>query len=871
MHSYCIIYGLKKFEGSVSFYYPEAFIAKTKDNVPQYMSNVATLEVIKSYELETKDSIHTKLLDLCNELNPSMLEEKLQKDKKRKQSLLQLFESDTALKNVVMKKVDLGMTRFLDLIKKNSLPLYFEVERKIHLTEIEIKFSNIDVTPFVKFEKTVTGTNYFMYLKVNDINVIPKNHNIEIVTNNPGMIMQDYYIYSLQNINGNKLTPFLKNEKIFIPDRITHQYFTTFIKDIIGHVDVSVDGFDYSISSPNPKSVIKFSSGFYNDNYEVLPFFYYDDVRFQYGEKSPFRVNVKVENNGQIMVNQVNRNVDKENEMLESLLQLGFETTPSYRLIKSDANDLFESLMQIVRNEIFLKSRGWEIEYPIINEKSLNTSETTIKETVQKANDWFDIYATVMVGDQIVKFVSLMEYIRNGERIFPLPDGSCFIIPIEWMSKYSSLAKFGEIKDEMVSLKKSHYAILEDLDLITNKSSKVYVVNEEDFAFDVPQSVNATLRPYQYEGAKWLVKHYKNKLGACLADDMGLGKTLQTLTLLQYVKDEISKEKVIETNVEAPMQLSLFDAYVEKRKPLTSLIVCPATLAYNWEREIKKFTSSLMSITHIGDARNKKPNALAQFDIIITSYQTLLKDLKLFEQIEFQYTVLDEAHYIKNRDSQIFKAINKIKTSNKISLSGTPIENSLSDLWSQMEFINPDILGSYPSFKKFFQEPIEKQKDEETMIELKKILSPFILRRTKKEVLKDLPDVEEQLIISEMTEEQRKLSESEKSKARNLILSSEYDSKMKFHVLAAILKLRQIANHPILVDKDSNLSSGKFEDITNTIETLLAGENKLLVFSSFVSHLNLIENYVILDLLVKKMQKKKRKRKKNFKMTKTVS
>jgi non-specific serine/threonine protein kinase len=206
--------------------------------------------------------------------------------------------------------------------------------------------------------------------------------------------------------------------------------------------------------------------------------------------------------------------------------------------------------------------------------------------------------------------------------------------------------------------------------------------------------------------------------------------------------------------------------------------------------------------------------------------------------------VLDEAHYIKNKDAQIFKAINELNTKNKLSLSGTPMENSLSDLWAQMEFINPKILGEYSSFKKIFQDPIEKYKDVDSMEELKKILSPFILRRTKKEVLKELPDVEEQILFSEMSDDQKKLVETEKSKARNLMLSPEYDQKMKFHVFAAILRLRQLANHPKLMDANSNIMSGKYEDVTNTIDTLTLGENKVLMFSSFVSHLKLYEQYL---------------------------
>ncbi|HRG65530.1 MAG TPA: DEAD/DEAH box helicase, partial [Saprospiraceae bacterium] len=227
---------------------------------------------------------------------------------------------------------------------------------------------------------------------------------------------------------------------------------------------------------------------------------------------------------------------------------------------------------------------------------------------------------------------------------------------------------------------------------------------------------------------------------------------------------------------------------------------------------------------------------------IVTSYAILLKDHPLLSKIDFNCVILDEAHYIKNRNSKIFEAVRTLKTEQRVSLSGTPIENSLADLWAQMEFINPDILGSYPEFKRNYQDPIEKNKDEEALNELKLILGPYILRRTRKEVLKDLPDLEEQVFYSVLPDPQMDLIEKEKSKARNELLQAEMDQQPgKLHVLNALLKLRQLANHPKLADPNSDVESGKFDDVLETLETLAKSGNKILVFSSFVSHLKLYE------------------------------
>ena len=250
-------------------------------------------------------------------------------------------------------------------------------------------------------------------------------------------------------------------------------------------------------------------------------------------------------------------------------------------------------------------------------------------------------------------------------------------------------------------------------------------------------------------------------------------------------------------------------------------------------------------LRYTGPGRKKVSATLFTFDVILTTYQTAVSDLDFLKTFDFNYLVLDESQQIRNKDSKVFRSLNQLSARHKISLSGTPIETSLSDLWAQMEFINPEILKTYSFFKNNYQIPIEKNRDENAIKELKLLVDPFILRRTKEQVAKDLPDLIETIQYSEMSVPQARMFEKEKSAARNFLLSLDRNhGKFKFHVLSTLLKLRQIANHPVIVDASYKDESGKFEDIKDRLSTIIKSGHKVLVFSSFLSHLRLLESWL---------------------------
>jgi len=252
-----------------------------------------------------------------------------------------------------------------------------------------------------------------------------------------------------------------------------------------------------------------------------------------------------------------------------------------------------------------------------------------------------------------------------------------------------------------------------------------------------------------------------------------------------------------------------------------------------------KFAPSLFVYVHTGPKRLKDIRALASHDVALTTYHTARQDLSLLEKIGWQFIVLDESQQIKNQASEVSKVVRSLNARHKISLSGTPIENSLADLWAQMEFINPDTLGTYKAFREQFQAPIEKQNDERAKARLFSRVKPFFLRRTKEEVAPDLPELTQQIFYSEMPTEQRKHYEQLKSAVRNEILSLFDDPKTRLMALQALTKLRQLANHPVLADTNYAGASGKMDDVLAQWDVIRRAGHKVLFFSSFEQHLQL--------------------------------
>jgi len=337
-------------------------------------------------------------------------------------------------------------------------------------------------------------------------------------------------------------------------------------------------------------------------------------------------------------------------------------------------------------------------------------------------------------------------------------------------------------------------------------------------------------------GYDWLCFLYDMGFGGCLADDMGLGKTVQSLAFLQKVKEDSETEAQQES-----LQPKLFKETVGAN---TSLLVVPTSLIYNWIQEASNFTPELVIKPHVGMNRDKDSGLFAEADVVITTYGTLRNDIELFKSVEFDVVLLDESQFIKNPTSQLAKKITQLNAKLRLTLTGTPIENTIVDLWSQMNFVNPGLLGNHKFFQKEYVLPIEKTLDIAKSEELQQIIKPFVMRRTKFQVAQDLPPKTEQIVYCDMTDEQQDVYEKTKSTYRNMILDAVKEkgmAKSQIQILSGLTKLRQIANHPILSDEAYEASSGKFQEIEQRLTSALEQNHTLLIFSQFVGHLSLVE------------------------------
>ena len=457
----------------------------------------------------------------------------------------------------------------------------------------------------------------------------------------------------------------------------------------------------------------------------------------------------------------------------------------------------------------------------------------------QIENDWFDLKATVKIGEWEIPFSRFKRNILDGIREYELPNGSIAILPETWFTKYKNIFEFGKSTDDSLKIHKQHFSLLADT--FSDEGQKGYdrlekLLNPDPVpVLQQPKGLNCIMRQYQSDGLNWLNFLQISGLGGCLADDMGLGKTIQTLALLQN-----NKENFLPVNHNVAYQgISLFENHSPK---LTSLIIVPASLIYNWENEIKRFVPDMKVYSYKGNQRKKSTSYFQNFDIILSSYHTIRQDIELISSFYFHYIILDESQVIKNPASMLFRTVTRLKSEFKLVLSGTPVENSLTDLWTQLNFVNPGLLGDLAFFRREFAKPIEKMGDDEKELKLRKIIQPFILRRTKEMVARDLPPVTEQTVFCDMTDEQYKVYDEEKSSVRNSILKSIASTgleKSAIVVLQGLMKLRQLSNHPVMANDEYTFGSGKFETVLQDIENVIAEGHKILVFSSFVKHLDL--------------------------------
>jgi superfamily II DNA or RNA helicase len=458
----------------------------------------------------------------------------------------------------------------------------------------------------------------------------------------------------------------------------------------------------------------------------------------------------------------------------------------------------------------------------------LNKNKATVMIHVTSGIDWFNAEIDVRFGKKKASLKQLEQSVRNKTKFVHLDDGTLGILPAEWIEKFFNYFTIGERLNEALVIPKINFSAVKQmfeeafLDEKVSQELALYQSKFEHFdtiaAVESPVALNATLRDYQKHGLHWLNFLDDFKFGGCLADDMGLGKSIQIIAFILLLR--------------------------EKSRRNTNLLVVPTSLIFNWKAEIQKFAPSIKVCTIYGADRIKETDRFDEYEVILTSYGTMISDISYLKHYKFNYIFLDESQNIKNVESQRYQAARLLQSRNKIAITGTPIENNVFDLYAQLSFACPGLLGSKQFFRDVYSIPIDKFKERKRALELQKKVAPFILRRTKKEVAVELPDKTEMILHCEMGPEQRKVYEDHEREFRDFISSktNEEIKKSPMHVLKGLTRLRQICNSPLLLEDEKLYAdaSSKIDILIEQIEGK-ASEHKILVFSQFVSMLNLIQ------------------------------
>jgi superfamily II DNA or RNA helicase len=758
-----------------------------------------------------------------------------------------LAHSDREVGKHVRDYIGKMMLNVFDIVSANKIPVYLQDDGFSFVSdESRLEFVTEAAGTVFEYELADGELRYRLSATCGGEDRCLDLLQARIICTNPCLLRIEKKVYKFPSIDGKKLLPFLAKPFITVPKPAVRKYMETFVLNTVASRKVTAKGFDITTSHP-PRRAILSPEECCTGRWAFYLRLEYGDEMFLYGSAHRVKVTLE-ERDGSYCFHRLERNPKWERQQVAALLQLGLVNLSDESAFIPDtrydpdiygltgwANDHAEALRE--RN-LTVEQHGRKLYY--MEGSGLHFSGA-------RKEDWFDIYGKVKLAGYEIPFLHLRKNIMNGEREFVLPDKRIFVIPDSWFTKYRSLFLLSQTSGNRLRLPRVFFNLLEGtgIEIPTADELRQRFSAFRADAVAMPSGLKASLRSYQKEGLVWLKMLDSNRMGGCLADDMGLGKTLQTLAFFQLLKEEQASD-------DRPDR--------RRERSRTNLIVVPTSIVHNWLREAARFTPDMQVCLFTGLPRSRNMETLMQYDLVITTYGIVRNDIALLQNAVFNYVVLDESQLIKNPESKIYRSVLLLKAGGFLALSGTPIENSLMDLWAQLNFLNRGVLGSRKSFREEFVVPIEKDGDQGKKLLLKKLTEPFVLRRKKEDVAKDLPAITEQVVYCEMTGAQSGIYEREKSAIRNVILESIEEhgyERSAISILSGLTRLRQIANHPAMMNAarpsvsggraagadragETAFDSGKFEEIIRSLDNIVSEGHKALVFSSFVKHLDLV-------------------------------
>lgn len=758
------------------------------------------------------------------------------KEKTIPKFLRKLSEDPDKFKSSIRPFIEKKLLEMVELIRNYDLPLYQKQSGskllyahhayKIHKHDAEVKF---------RFVVDQRSFNYQVECFYNGNPLSLTAHKPAMaLTSSPAVLLLGMELFVFRRIEANRLLPFTKKAQISVSKALLQKYIENIVIPIARYHETEIEGLWMKQERRTCEPFLYMEETVYNDMLLRLDFHYGDQIFTPQDSDEAKKIIFIEDREGKAFIRYYERDGLTEKRSVRLLEENGLQAvSDSHFKLSENAPERnipewIDRHREMLQNSFILTSSQRNTPYSM--------DEIRIEQSYKDGPDWFELHIIVVIGNLRIPFERFRDNILKEDREYVLPDGRVILLPEEWFSKYANLLDKTVPENGKIQLKHAFVGIIQSI-LQEEECKKLPLFNPDKLKA-APAGLKAQLRHYQQIGFSWLVHLHKQSAGGCLADDMGLGKTLQTLALLQYIYNNYEEDQSEQSEENLEKQKN----NAPKRKA-ASLIVVPTSLLHNWRREAKRFTT--LAMTEYNSTINlPKDHPERFFDcyrLVFTTYGTMRNNIDLLSQYSFEYVVLDESQNIKNSESLTFRAAIQLRSNHRLVLTGTPIENSLKDLWAQFHFLQPELLGDETTFNRQFIAPI-RQSNGFMEERLRQLISPFILRRTKSEVAPELPSLTEETIYCNMSETQNEIYQKEKNSLRNSLLKITVDKERPkpLTVLNGILRLRQLSCHPQMIFPDFTGVSGKMEQIINTFETLQSEGHKVLIFSSFVRHLELI-------------------------------
>ncbi len=820
------------------------------------------LSSMDSRQLEELEHPYKEMHDIVRNLETKEL---IKRFSKRAITADQFFvaENQQVVNNAVLPFVWKQSVRLLHLLKDHKVAVYDARETWPNLYQDKaVSFAHMPAEVKLEFNRTSEGTKYTLHVEHDDEQIDLHTAGMALIAEEPCFFLHKEKLHHLgEHVSGKLIKPFLTKSVIHIPKHIEHTYFKGFVKKSVNKLNITARGFEIKDLDIHPTAVLSIEMD-WRGNHGFVLLFDYDGRRMPVNNRQNSFTFLDIKGDHYVF-KRFQRKKEFEKRACELLSNIGLRQDAAFFCFKKGCLQQHTFIRFVNENAGFLKDNGFIIEQPKSECYLIDKPEVILSNHDQ--TDWFDLKIIIKIQNAKIPFIALKDHILHGEPVYTLPSGEKFLIPEDWFARYKGLMIHGKAQDDTLRIDRRHFRMLEEFAVPEAKKLQTELFSEQ--TTEKPELMNVELRPYQLTGFAWMQNLVRQAMGGILADDMGLGKTLQVIALLSsyFTKKQqaVHGDRSVKTTTRhSGFQLSLFDdAFQESNAsggrgisghhltvgPLKrpALLVVPTSILHNWLHEIKRYTPWLQVHEYVGPHRSLNKQIFENHQVVLTTYGCMRSDIELLKAFSFSHAILDESHLVKNPYSKTARAAFALQADNRFTLTGTPVENCLTDIWSQMHFVNPGMLGSLSGFQRNYASPIEKDPKAFEAAQLLDLLNPFVMRRTKDQVARELPPITETSILCSMSNSQSKLYEREKSRLRNVFLEDlshhTQTQPKQLLLLRALMRLRQIANHPRMVYGEHDADSGKFDAVTSRLETLVAEKHKVLVFSSFVTHLEIIE------------------------------